>query len=64
MTVKNESQLVSCDFVTSLAERGISVKSKPRGEDFNFSSEAALHIAWGAEMLGFYNLRHPDLWAA
>ena len=55
MVVKNESQLVSCDFVTSLAVRGIYVRSKPKGEDFNFSSEAALHVARGAEILGCYN---------
>jgi hypothetical protein len=55
MVVKNESQLVSCDFVTSLAVRGIYVRSKPKGEDFNFSSEAALHVARGAKILGCYN---------
>lgn len=55
MVVRNESQSVSCDFVTSLAVRGIYVKSKSKGEDFNFSSEEALHIARGPEILGCYN---------
>lgn len=56
MVVRNESQSVSCDFVTSLAVRGVYVRSKPKGEDFNFSSEAALHIARGQEILGCYNV--------
>jgi len=49
MIVKNDSQSVSCDFITSLAVRGVYVKPGPK-------SETSLHIARGTENIGCFTL--------
>lgn len=58
MVVKNESQSASCDFITSLALRGIYVKNRTKSEDAIFespaSSETSLHVARGEEIIGCY----------
>jgi hypothetical protein len=58
MVVKNESQSVSCDFVTSLAVRGIFVKPNSKDEDLPVdtisSPEIAFHIAREGEVIGYY----------
>jgi len=49
MIVKNDSQSVSCDFITSLAVRGVYVTPKPK-------PEATLHLARGTEHIGCFTL--------
>ena len=60
MVVKNESQGVSCDFITSLAVRGVFVKHSAKSEslltDSNSSFGAAFHVARGEEIIAYCTL--------
>jgi hypothetical protein len=59
MVVKNDSQSVSCDFITSLAVRGVYVTPKTKIEDLpshsNFTSEISLYVAREGQIIGCYN---------
>ena len=58
MVVKNDSQSVSCDFITSLAVRGVYVTPKPKSEDLpsysNLTSEISLYVAREGQIIGCY----------
>jgi hypothetical protein len=60
MVVKNESQGVSCDFITGLAVRGVFVKQSAKSEslltDSNSSFGAAFHVARGEEIIAYCTL--------
>jgi hypothetical protein len=59
MVVKNDTQAVSCDFITSLAVRGVYVTPKTKSEDLpsysNLTSELSLHVAREGQIIGCYN---------
>jgi hypothetical protein len=59
MVVKNDTQAVSCDFITSLAVRGVYVTPKTKSEDLpsysNPTSEISLYVAREGQIIGCYN---------
>ena len=60
MVVKNDTQSVSCDFITSLAVRGIYVTPKTRNQDSstssNLTSDISIYVSREGQIIGYYNL--------
>ena len=62
MVVKNDTQAVSCDFITSLAVRGIYVTPKTKNQDSstssNLTSDISLYVSREGQIIGYYNLEN------
>lgn len=58
MVVKNDTQSVSCDFITSLAVRGIYVTPKTRNQDSstssNLTSDISIYVSREGQIIGYY----------